>query len=639
MTERRSRLSGLGLQLPTEEEDNERKARLRALGLSVDAEAMSTSAAPNDMQQPDLSYWDEVGQNVVPSIKERGREVLDFGLNMAMVPPEIIGQDEDATGSRGKQAGDMLRTLGKLGVGMGLEQQAGPAGMMDPVEPGSSRDLYRRGMQEESHYFTKEGFKEDPTRGLSMIAGLVPLAPKGTPLHKATRIARLGDPVNAAVEAGGLATQAGHILGSAGGRLHRGLTGTTSGRGIPAVEEAYQQSKQGRSLAIAEARSGADRERLMGADALAAPREDLARLGARKGAFIEAADQQGVTIDVSDLRNALLSPDGILNEMGIKKELVNGVYELEFPTHIADDPAMRGFVTAVDELLRPSTTPQWTPGLGRGAMPQGHIKVEQLDNLKMAMDQPRARTLLGEKRLKELRAKIREKLSEVEVEMDGVQTTYDQVVDPLAAQHEWMRETGGELGVDLEKKPRENLTQRQRQVGRKLTAGLGKVDDADAQAGLARYDEKYSGLNLTARASGRQMRQWLPSDLLGRGILYGAVGGSVGAGGYVGGLEGVLIPLLTTPVVAVAFVPRVASGYFSAMGRGSAKAKQVVDIARKAIDQAESMGINTRTMEFGQVLDRLDQEREKMEQETQQRGLMDNLSSIPLTSGYPRPQR
>jgi len=139
----------------------------------------------------------------------------------------------------------------------------------------------------------------------------------------------------------------------------------------------------------------------------------------------------------------------------------------------------------------------------------------------------------------------------------------------------------------------------------------------------------------------------MPTGLVGKNKFVELLG-MAGIGGVVGGAAagvsaaivaaGVAVAM-SVPVIYYAFIPKHAARTLVKLGGVQRYADQVEQFAQTAVRQAVALGINPRTMTMGRLLDRLDEERAKQEQQSAAWQSSNPMVGLGRFTAMPEPER
>lgn len=552
------------------------------------------SASPDTTEQ---SYASRVMGNIPSSSGKRFDEFGGFLSALGQSGPENVVKDVMGMGPP-----TMVGNLGRTAVGAAEEMGS----MFTPFVPESNeRQMFRNAVEGEAEGFTKEGFAEDPTRALSLLAALVPGG-------GATRLGRVGralgqsmDPVVGATRAVGAGAKlAGKALPGVN-KLAGSVLGVTTGAGEARGSALVEAGRSGRADEAIAAIKGPDSPNRIGEDAIRSFNNELGDLSRNKDAVVDNAGM----VDISDLRNEILGDVEQGGVGGLLKDKLrfnvsradDGSISLEVPANFrnVDEGRME---TAIEDLV---------------ASPD-QITVRELDEIMQGLGEiplPKSARRARSARNR-IRGVMREKLSEVE--------GFDAVQEPLrdffsansprsnvATQRDipmGMEPTAERLGIPTPIDATDSPANRQRtgeSMARAFNKGDGQLDRLEAMQSI---EARAPGT--TARSAGVGFQGWTPSEIVGRSQFFSALSPLLGAG-LVGGAAasgGVGAALLALPAVSVAFIPRYAGQALVKLGKAEKGADQLASVARAAVDNAQAMGINPRNMTLGQLFERMERE-------------------------------
>lgn len=600
-----------------------------------DATMSTTPQIPQVREPRDLSHI-EGGAGAIPRtlMDPAGRAELadiavpsfDKNLGLAaevikdfLLPNQRSGELLRTIGSAalegGKAAGNML-----LGTTQGAGQASPQTFDTSKGTAGVSEVL-----ESEGPFFTDpQTFASDPFRaaadvgavasGLTGLVGKAKLATlpgrTGQFVRGGLRTAEALDPANALAEGVRAVDTATRGLGRGFETAAPALSGLMTGRKGPRSSAVLESSKRGETAERRAATRGVDVDtQTLGDDVVAGmtsankeAREPL------QSYFQEAADQ-GITVDLTDLKNEILGsiPEGgaggLLAELkiAIERDAAKGailVDEGSSSTRISINPppsfrlADAGkFEEALRELLEsPSTIP-----------------VEQLHEIKVGIGGLTSPTPRTQRVINAIRTKVREALAGVEVPSG---TTYDQAIKPLAdflSEEERLSQ-----GVGVTRMIREgNKEVNTAQLGLALSDAFEAGNDLPVKMkAMARIDELIPDGAIRSKAAGAGMGSAMPSGLVGTNQFVqflGAIAGTGALAAQTASLEGLIGTLLGGAALTATFIPKVAAEMLSAAGATSRELSAIRGFMKTAILKAQDLGINPQSLTLGELINRIEE--------------------------------
>lgn len=597
-----------------------------------------------------------------------------------------------ASEKKREQAG-LLASLGRLGLGAAAEltpsQRQSPAGAVLPTT--EDQGLFRQVVQEEGKRLTDaETFVEDPARALgtlsaiaSPVKGLGAAGKTGEALRSVSRAGELADPIVAAGKGVSMLAKGAAKAVPSITKTIAELLGLTTGKGAPSTRAMLEI---GEESAAARRRLGDAPFEGAGsagqADAIAA-RQDLA---VRRGILEEdpatlgleaAAELKGEWKNLGDVKSSFMEEAGDIDISGLKADLIGDIgfdrrgeggllremgIELEYNPHSGkilvrepgaefmpdwSPPGPRGTSTRIDikipENFRAADAGKIETQLKKLLEGPDVISAKELDLIKQGLDDAPAPSPQAGEAIGKIRRGMREKLSEIE--------GFDEVSDPI---HSFRLDLEGvpsgpkkKVGIEAGLGSGELVPKGRKTVNpSKLTDVFTRSFESDPQLrGKQKYlkelDKKVKDTDIRSRAVGQRFQELQPAGLVGRNefiqrmsslIAPAAVFGTAvtGAGATAGAGAAILAGLVTLPLVAIAFMPKLAARSLLRLGVAQEKLGHVQRLAQQIAKQAQQQGIGiNRTVTLGQVLGRMPEDPEEEDVPS----LMSKIGSASLVPG------
>lgn len=623
----------------------------RFAGLTL--EPATTDSATNrfaglSLDEPD-GYWEKGLKNIPGDLPVSAWETLkDTGRGLGTLAKNILLPN--------RESGEMLRGLGRMGQGVGqllVEGQLKGAGDRLPGPQPGTPGAEVLGMAENAASWFPGGEKwpENPTRFLTELAGLIGAPGQGaSTLSRIGRSARFLDPVNAAGKMAQLGGRAAIGVGRKGPSVTGHMIGLATGQGPEPAMVGLRAGRMGEADAFLEGprkqlQTGIGKPDVPGLGLETKKQLELTEnaLGVPVGKALDRFDQAGQKLDIAALKKEIVGDvtqggaGGLLESMGI------GVR----PSPRSGSILLReGNSTTRIELIVPEDFRLRDQGVMEGALrtllqKPDMVTARELHSIKKGFDKVRSTDDAVMARVYGLRSKVREALSAV--------PDYDAATGEMSRFYEELgnRDTGisKQMGFsDLEGPLAEVDAQR---FGESMVRALNEsASEADRVTAVHRLEEMISGSKLSSRSAGLRFTGEMPTGLVGKNEFVKLLG-MAGIGGVVGGaaagmsaaLAGAGAVAMSVPVIYYAFIPKHAARTLVKLGGVQRYADQVEQFAQTAVRQAVALGINPRTMTMGRLLDRLDEERAKQEQQSAAWQSSNPMVGLGRFTAMPEPER
>lgn len=539
----------------------------------------------------------------------------------------------------GEQQTQLLAGLGRLGLGAAAElspvNRQKPAGELRPTT--ENQALFRQFAEQEARRLTPEGFKEDPARSLAFLSSF--------PLGRLGRAAQMLDPATAIVRGSAAAVRAAPKAAEAV------LGGTEKAKEV-AAEAFGQLTGQGRARSDAMVRAGelevdemkSARQAMkegspgkLGREVQASIKMEDAALGEAKRNLLETAED----VNVKDLKDELLGDvrrggeGGLLSQLKIDVEpvgeqtgglLVHRPGELVGGTKLDLKPPV-GF-----ESRDTRTIEGQLRNLLEGS---DRISAKDLDDIRGAIATAHGKVAPQAQRILTI---IRNRIDEELRRQVPGYTSVNSEIAHFRGRLEGIEDTA-ETGPLFD---RGKVSVKPQALGKKMASAFddspsvqdrvegvedplfvkGRRGDPEAfstshrTGGLAELDDLTPGIDVRTRAGGIGFHGWSPKGLVGKQQFFqafAALGVPVSAVGAVSGVDAALATAaVATPVLYMAFIPRVAGEVLVRVGQAAKRASNLQGVTQRLVHQAEQMGIPvTRTTTLPQLLGRMPEDPEE----------------------------
>lgn len=518
---------------------------------------------------------------------EEGRSRLDF-KNSFMEALKGLGTVIKNVAFPSKESDLMISDFGKLGLGT-VANVGFAAQRNDPRFPkrvrGELETMSGEMGEAIGRKFTDpDEFAADPLFGPAILSGLIPGGGTGT-LGTLARIGRAMDPIVATAEGVGGAARLTRFGAKGVRHATEALTGLTSGVGAPTGGEAGLAGRVGERGDFLQAVKGKKTAFELGQDVATGLKGKRREAGKIKGDFIDATNAEGITVDITDLKQDILGEGGLLDELNISVKKDGDKLVIDAPTSFTV-----GDQVSLEEALKDIINAD------------NRISVEELDEIKQAIqgistskNRPKRRRVISM-----IARKVRGKLSNIKIR-DG--TTYDQAILPISDYNKRIESIEKRIGrPEIEGGPQDVNEMLE---GRALAAAFNPgVPRIDRTAALEEIDKLLPDVPVRSQAAGLNFSEIIPSGLVGKNEFMRLIFGGIAAKG-VSEIEG----LLQIPVAALAlgfFIPQTAGRGLVLLGAAERKAAYFQGIAKAVIDRSKKFGINPKNMTIGQVLGRMD---------------------------------